>query len=127
MRFTVERSRRGAWETVDPDVLASGARQAIARTCAGAGIYRANPFGTKGLNELFAVPRWGAPAQVKSQGRHGEIHPATYEAIREAAGVAGARARLGCERALENRTLAARLLATSVASRRARVEVAARH
>lgn len=67
MRFSVERSGEGHWSLVGLDVHASGARQAVALAASGEGLYRANPFGTLGLNEAFLVPGWGAPERVREQ------------------------------------------------------------
>ncbi|MBS1845226.1 MAG: hypothetical protein JST53_12490 [Actinobacteria bacterium] len=123
MRFSVDRHYLGDWTPVG-EVDASGARQAIARAASGSGLYRVNPSGTRGLNEAFIVPDWGVPRRVPAGPDAAEAcdvpSSATYEAVREAAALAGIRARLGCARALENRAWAKRLRASSATSRHLR-------
>lgn len=64
MRFSVERWGNGVWSLVGLDIDASGAQQAVALAASGEGLYRANPFGTLGLNEAYLVPGWGAPSRL---------------------------------------------------------------
>ena len=64
MRFRVDRQEGGDWSPVAIGVQASGGRQAIARVALEAGLYRVNPDGTQGLDEVFLVPDWGAPWRV---------------------------------------------------------------
>lgn len=66
MDFTVERNEAGDWKLIAAAVMADDAAQAVRRAGFDAGLYRASPLGTSGLDEHFVVPVWGPPEPVES-------------------------------------------------------------
>lgn len=128
MQFSVDQEEMGSWTPIAITVEAGGGRQAVARAAGEPGLYRVNPLGTRGLNETFLVPDWGVPRRVPVRDANEPPNPpraAIYEAVREAAALAGIRARLGRARALRNRTRSEQLRARSARARRLRAASAA--
>jgi hypothetical protein len=66
IRRAVERRHLGRWRTVDAQIEARNAAQAVARACSEPGVYRAGPCGTSGLVERFLVPAWGPPESIEA-------------------------------------------------------------
>lgn len=64
MHFAVQGRYGGSWHLVGA-IEAESAIQAVSRAAPDAGLYRAGPLGTTGLERHFVVPTWGPPEPVE--------------------------------------------------------------